>query len=95
MLRGARFKLPLSQSQFLSCSRHVEKMKFLIVDDHALIRDAMHGVVMEICRDARVLEAANAVEALTLAASHADIDLVLLDVMLPDRDNGCLAISKT
>ncbi|MFN0299020.1 MAG: response regulator [Burkholderiales bacterium] len=61
-------------------------MKFLIVDDHALIRDAMRAVVIEICRDAIVLDASNAVEALALAASHADIDLVLLDVMLPDRD---------
>ncbi|MFN0298729.1 MAG: response regulator transcription factor [Burkholderiales bacterium] len=60
--------------------------KVPIVDDHALIRDAMRAVVMEMCRDAFVLEASNAIEALTLAASYADIDLVLLDVGLPDRD---------
>jgi DNA-binding NarL/FixJ family response regulator len=72
--------------QLHRCKVPPEKMKFLIVDDHALIRDAMRVVVLEICPDARVLVASNALEALTFAASHTDIDLVLLDVNLPDRD---------
>jgi DNA-binding NarL/FixJ family response regulator len=61
-------------------------MKCLIVDDHALIRDAMRGVLASLCPDADVLDADGATRALALAAAHPDLDLVLLDVDLPDGD---------
>ncbi len=61
-------------------------MKFVVVDDHTLIRDAMKAVVREVSPDATIITAGTAAEALALAATHGDIDLILLDVQLPDGD---------
>jgi DNA-binding NarL/FixJ family response regulator len=61
-------------------------MKFLVVDDHALIREAMRSVLKELCGDAMVLEAASASQAADLIERHPDLALVLLDLKLPDRD---------
>lgn len=61
-------------------------MKFLVVDDHALIREAMQGVLRSLRGDAVVLEAADAEAALRALQSHPDMDLVLLDLHLPDQD---------
>ncbi len=61
-------------------------MKFLIVDDHALIRDAMREVLSSLRPGSAVLDAADARQALGLLDEHADVDLVLLDLQLPDRD---------
>jgi DNA-binding NarL/FixJ family response regulator len=62
-------------------------MKILIVDDHALIREAMRGVLRELKHDASVLEASNCGHALRLIEEHAnDFGLILLDLGLPDRD---------
>jgi len=61
-------------------------MKVLIVDDHALIREAMRGVIVELQGDAVVLEAGSSSQAMSLIQQHADVSLVLLDVGLPDRN---------
>jgi DNA-binding NarL/FixJ family response regulator len=61
-------------------------MKFLVVDDHALIREAMRGVLRELCSDAIVLEAASAGQAADAIGQHPDLALILLDLQLPDRD---------
>jgi DNA-binding NarL/FixJ family response regulator len=61
-------------------------MKFLVVDDHALIREAMRGVLKELCGDAIVLDAASAGRAADLIGQHPDLALILLDLQLPDRD---------
>ena len=61
-------------------------MKFLVVDDHALIREALRGVLVELQRDAVVLEAGTCGEAMALIHQHADLSLLLLDLKLPDRD---------
>ena len=61
-------------------------MKFLVVDDHSLIREAMRGVLGELCGDAVVLEAASAAQATGLIGQHPDLALILLDHKLPDRD---------
>jgi DNA-binding NarL/FixJ family response regulator len=61
-------------------------MKILIVDDHALIREAMRGVVVELQSDALILEAGNCGQALSLIQENLDIALVLLDLNLPDRN---------
>lgn len=61
-------------------------MKFLVVDDHALIRDAMSSVLASLRADARVLQAADGAQALAVLDEHADVDLVLLDLDMPDRD---------
>ncbi len=61
-------------------------MKILVVDDHALIRDALHGVMKKLKRGAIVLEASDSERAIDILARESDLDLVLLDLNLPDRD---------
>ena len=61
-------------------------MKILLVDDHALIRDALRGVLRELDGTAEVLEAASDRQAMEIIRQHDDLALVLLDVQLPDRD---------
>jgi DNA-binding NarL/FixJ family response regulator len=61
-------------------------MKFLVVDDHALIRDAMRGVLKELRDEAIVLGAASSGQAMDLIPQHPDLALILLDLQLPDRD---------
>jgi DNA-binding NarL/FixJ family response regulator len=61
-------------------------MKVLLVDDHALIRDALRGVLRELDGEADVLESASYQQAMDIVRQHDDLMLVLLDVQLPDRD---------
>lgn len=61
-------------------------MKVLIVDDHALIREALHAVLKQLRREAVILEASNGRQAVHIVEEHPDISLILLDINLPDRD---------
>lgn len=61
-------------------------MKILLVDDHALIRDALRGVIKDLMDDASVLEASDCGQAMRLIQDHPDLHLVLLDLNLPDRN---------
>jgi DNA-binding NarL/FixJ family response regulator len=61
-------------------------MKFLLVDDHALIREALRGVLRELDDGATIFEASRWGDAARLLAEHSDLALVLLDLGLPDRD---------
>ena len=61
-------------------------MKILVVDDHALIREALRGVLKELKQDAVVLEAADCRQAMASVQSQTDLGLILLDLNLPDRD---------
>src|SRR5215510_8903118 len=61
-------------------------MKFLLIDDHVLIREALRGVLKELRRDAAVLEAANCRQAERLVEEHTDLEVILLDLNLPDGD---------
>jgi DNA-binding NarL/FixJ family response regulator len=61
-------------------------MKILVVDDHALIREALHGVLKKLQRDTVVLDASSCGQAMESIAVNPDIRLVLLDLNLPDRD---------
>jgi DNA-binding NarL/FixJ family response regulator len=63
-------------------------MKFLVVDDHSLIREAMRGVLKELCAEAVVLEAASAGQAAEAIGRNPDLALILLDLQLPDRDGA-------
>ena len=68
-------------------------MKFLLVDDHALIREALRGVLSELDEGATILEASRWGDACRLLEEHADFSLVLLDLGLPDRD-GFAALTE-
>lgn len=59
-------------------------MKILVIDDHVLIREALRGLLAELRKDAEVVEAGDAREARRAVAEHPDLDLVLLDIGLPD-----------
>ena len=61
-------------------------MKVLIVDDHALIRDALQSVLKQLNREAVIFEASNSHQAMCIVEEHPDISLILLDINLPDRD---------
>jgi len=61
-------------------------MKVLVVDDHALIREALRGVLRELKEDATVLEASHCRQAMRLVDEHSDLGLILLDLNLPDRN---------
>jgi DNA-binding NarL/FixJ family response regulator len=61
-------------------------MKFLIVDDHALIREAMRSVLQVVRPGCIVLEASDAAAALAALEQDDDVDLAVLDLHLPDQD---------
>ena len=58
-------------------------MKILIIDDHALLRDALARVLIGLIPDATVLEAADPESAFKTIERESDLDLVLLDLSLP------------
>ena len=61
-------------------------MKFLLVDDHTLIREALRGVLKELDEGATIFEASRWGDAARLLVEQPDLALVLLDLGLPDRD---------
>jgi DNA-binding NarL/FixJ family response regulator len=61
-------------------------VEILVVDDHVLIREALRGVLKEVKSDAIVLEAASCSQAMQVISEHPNLDLILLDLNLPDRD---------
>lgn len=68
-------------------------MKILIVDDHPLIREALRHVLATFDAEINLIEAQNFAEGLKVAGDHADLDLILLDLGLPDVD-GIDALSE-
>jgi DNA-binding SARP family transcriptional activator/CheY-like chemotaxis protein len=61
-------------------------MKILVVDDHALIREALRTVLKQLKRETFIFEASSSRQAMQVVEEQPDIDLVLLDINLPDRD---------
>jgi DNA-binding NarL/FixJ family response regulator len=58
-------------------------MKVLVVDDHALVRDALRRVLERLEREVTVYEAGECDQAFRLIEAHPELDLVLLDLNLP------------
>lgn len=61
-------------------------MKVLLIDDHALVREALRSVFGDVRPTAQVLEADNRGNAVGMAQAHPDLDLIVLDLALPDGD---------
>ena len=59
-------------------------MNVLLIDDHALFRDALVLLFEHHLREFRLLEAESIGHAVEVAREHGDIALVLLDLGLPD-----------
>ena len=68
-------------------------MKVLVVDDHPVVRDGLATLLRQLGPDTAVLEAGDAAQALALVAQHADLDIVVLDIVLPGLD-GLDAIAE-
>jgi DNA-binding NarL/FixJ family response regulator len=64
----------------------IADVEILVVDDHALIREALRGVLKELKGEAIVLEASSCNQAMQVIGEHPNLDLILLDLNLPDRD---------
>ena len=71
-------------------------MLFLIVDDHPLVCSALEGMLRSFFEPCELLQAHSATEALETVRRLEDIDLVLLDLKLPDVDGfqGLLQLRK-
>jgi DNA-binding NarL/FixJ family response regulator len=62
-------------------------MKILVVDDHVLIREALRGVLRELKGDVTVIiEASDSRQAMQQLKQNLDVELIVLDLGLPDRD---------
>ena len=59
-------------------------MKVLLVDDHQLFREGLVILLKRLDSQVEAVEAASCAEAFSCLAREADIDLILLDVGLPD-----------
>lgn len=54
-----------------------------LVDDHPIVRAALKTTLSAVGSDTRFVEAGDALSALTLVESEADIDLLLIDLHMP------------
>lgn len=65
-------------------------MKILVIDDHVLIREALRGVLRELKGEATIIieaaDARQAIRELEQNEQQGSVDLILLDLGLPDRD---------
>jgi DNA-binding NarL/FixJ family response regulator len=61
-------------------------LKILVVDDHLLVREGLKRVLNQVDPAVQVLEAPTAAAALQTATDCADLDLILLDLSLPDQN---------
>ena len=69
-------------------------MRFLVVDDHPLFREALQSAVRLVHADPEIFEATSIEGALDVIAAHKDFDLALLDLSLPGTTGfaGLIAI---
>lgn len=64
--------------------------KILIVEDHALVREAMAQRLARLEPGLECIESAGTEDALALLDVHADVDLAIVDLMLPDKNGYSL-----
>ena len=61
-------------------------VKFLIVDDHSILRAGISVLLKQENPDTVIFEASDGTQALALADAHPDLDAVLLDLQMPGGD---------
>jgi DNA-binding NarL/FixJ family response regulator len=64
-------------------------VEILLVDDHALFREGLCLVLKQL-EDSIIFEAESAADALRAAGEQPELDLILLDLNLPDNDDFSL-----
>ena len=71
-------------------------MRFLIVEDHPLFREALEGALQMVAPAAEILQATSIDGALEQAAAAAELDLILLDLSMPGTTglSGIIRIRK-
>jgi DNA-binding NarL/FixJ family response regulator len=72
-------------------------MRFLVVDDHPLFREALRSALRLVRTDADIFEATSIDGAIDVIAAHPDFDLTLLDLSLPGTTgfSGLIRIRTT
>ena len=65
---------------------NIRRMNVLIADDHPIFRTSLRQVLTDIDADVAVVEAADFDEAIDVAAKRNDLDLILVDLMMPGKD---------
>jgi len=73
-----------SQMDAAGVSRETLMMGFLIIDDHPLFGEALGNAIRISHPDARIFEATSIKGALNVLATERNIDLALLDLLMPD-----------
>jgi two-component system nitrate/nitrite response regulator NarL len=61
-------------------------MKILIVDDHPIYRKGLIALLDQIEPDTALLQASDGAQALALIAENDDLDVVILDLVIPGMD---------
>ena len=61
-------------------------MKILLIDDHALFREGVCLLLRELSEDAYIIEASDSASAFEALSEHPDLDLMLLDLNIPNTD---------
>ncbi len=59
--------------------------RFLLIDDHALVREGLALALARVTEQVKVVEAASAEQAVELLLANPPFDLILLDMQLPGR----------
>ena len=67
-------------------------LKLLVIEDHTLVREGLLQTLSGIAKTTKTFGASDSEAALEQLEAHADIDLVLLDLMLPGL-NGMSLLS--
>src|ERR1700733_8379828 len=68
-------------------------MKLLVIDDHPIVLEGFAALLQQIGADTTVLTARDAKKGLSILDEHSDLDVVLLDLLLPGF-SGHLAITE-
>jgi two-component system, NarL family, nitrate/nitrite response regulator NarL len=68
-------------------------MKILIVDDHPIYRKGLIALLDQMEPDTALLQANDGIQGLALIAEHDDLDVVILDLVIPGMD-GLRAIAE-
>ena len=81
-----RMAAPPKSSEESSDLNEALQYRFVIADDHPLFRGALREAVTGLLAQAEIAEAGTYDELVELLERGSDVDLVLLDLMLPKRD---------